>query len=71
MPEYLLEPAGMMRKADVQRLQHHEARERYISVHILVTLCRFDRNTGPSLKQDHLFLPREGWPKRKSGNSRS
>ena len=28
-------------------------------------------NTDRSLNRDHLFLHREGWPKRKSENSRS
>ena len=30
-------------------------------VYIWPTLCRFDDNMGLGLKQDHLFLVREGW----------
>ena len=29
--------------------------------YILVTLCRFDSKEASGQKQDHLFLPREGW----------
>ena len=32
----------------------------------LATLCRFDHIYPPGLKQDHLFLPREGWLVRES-----